>query len=792
MLRIVRGALVLLGLIILGLAAGFFYLRTSLPDLSGTLELPGLSAGVEVVRDAHAVPHIYAQTPEDAHFALGVVHAQDRLWQMEFQRRVGAGRLSEVLGERALNTDKFLRTLSVYHYAELAAAQLEPETLRALEAYVAGINSYLETRSGALPPEFLFFRFEPEPWQVADVLVWGKMMAWDLSGNWDDELLRARLSTILTPEQLAELWPPYPGDAPVALPELAELYDGLPLDELWATSPKPEPPSSGSNNWVVSGERTRSGMPLLANDPHLSMRAPSLWYLAHLSAPGLDVIGATLPGTPAVLLGRNNSVAWGFTNTGPDTQDLFVERVNPENAGEYLTPEGYEPFTERREVIEVKGQEALELTVRSTRHGPVISDVSETAQSLAEADQVLAFAWTALTDDDMTLQASLNMNYAQNWDEFTNALRDFHAAQQNIVYADTSGNIGFYAPARVPIRASGQGLVPVPGWTGEHDWTGFIPFEELPHVYNPASGQVMTANHKIVPDDYPYFLTTGWTAPYRAQRITDLLAASPEHSLESFAQIQNDLFSLMAAEFAPYLADVEVSSEAEAAALAAIRGFSGAMTRQDTAPLIFAAWYRELGRLLYADELGELFGDYRGFRPSFVRSVLENRTATPWCDDVTTAPEESCEDIITLAFQRAVKELSATYGAPGKWVWGDVHYAHSAHSVFTGTPLAPLFDLKIPAGGDAFTVNAARFPIGAAEEPYRLTHGPGYRALYNLNSPETSLFMQTTGQSGNPLSGHYRDYVKLWRDGEYIPMTTTRERVEENALGTLRLEPAAR
>ena len=794
MLRVLKGLFFLILFVFLLLIAGFIYLRFSLPKTRGSLNLPGLQNSVEIIRDGHAVPHIYASSKDDAYFALGFVHAQDRLWQMEFQRRVGAGRLSEVVGKAALDTDKFLRTLSVYYYAQAAVEKLSAETKATLEAYVLGINTYLQTRKGPLPPEFLILSHKPEFWTVTDVLVWGKMMAWDLSGNWDDELLRARLSKVLSPSQIAELYPSYPGEAPVVLPDFKILYQDLPLDQVWALSPKPEPPGAGSNNWVLAGSKTATGQPLLANDPHLGLGAPSLWYFAHLSAPGLEVIGATLPGTPTVLLGRNDKVAWGFTNTGPDVQDLFIEQINQNNPLQYLTPTGFQDFTIRQEVIKVKDQEDVLLQVRESRHGPIISDVSAgstEAANLSGANHVLAFAWTALQEDDLTLQAIVNLNTVQNWSEFTEVLKDFTVPQQNIVYADTEGNIGYYAPAKVPIRAKGDGFMPSPGWSGDYDWTGFIPFEDLPHDYNPASGQIMTANHKVVPDDYPYFIGRDWAEPYRAQRITDLLGAMDKHTLDSMASIQSDQLSLMSQDFTALLRSVKTESTLEQTAQAEILSWDGTMERSNTAPLIFAAWYRELAKLIYKDDLGTFFKDYYGFHPMFMRDVISGKTATPWCDDISTSTQESCDFIAAQAFKQAILYLSENYGTDiNKWEWGKAHYAHSDHAILSATPLGLIFDIKIPNGGDPFTINAARFAIDEEKEPFRQTNGPGYRALYDLSNLSASRFIHTTGQSGNPLSSHYRDFAEIWRDGGYISMTTDRAEIEKGKTEVLNLLPS--
>ncbi|HRN19538.1 MAG TPA: penicillin acylase family protein [Trueperaceae bacterium] len=556
-----RVVLVLLLLVVVLVAGGYFYLRTSLPKVSGEVRVEGLDGPVEIVRDADAVPHIYASSHADAVFGLGFVHAQDRLWQMEFQRRVGSGRLSEVIGEATVSTDRFIRTLGIEQAAESGLEALSPEARGLIDAYVAGINAYLAQRRGALPVEFLLLGFEPAPFEPVDVLVWAKMMAWDLGDNWSDELLRAQLVKQLAPADvsamIAELWPGYDDAATVVVPEgAAEYLRDLDVTALLELAGPPKPDGYGSNNWVLSGDVTAAGKPLLANDPHLSLQAPSLWYFAHLVAPGVNVMGATLPGTPAVLLGRTDRHAWGFTNNGADVQDLFLERLDPSDAGRYLTPDGSELFTTRQEVIKVKGQDDVVVQVRSTRHGPVISDVDSRSREVAGGplggpDEVLAFSWTALAPGDRTIESVLGMNTATSWGEFEDALELFVAPMQNIVYADVDGVVAYYAPAHVPIRAGGIGAVPTRGWTGEGDWIGQVPFDALPHVIQPASGRIVTANQRVVPEDYPYYLTRDWTAPYRAERINALLDGQERATVDYSVATQLDQVSLMAREFVP-------------------------------------------------------------------------------------------------------------------------------------------------------------------------------------------------------------------------------------------------
>ncbi|MEJ2667120.1 MAG: penicillin acylase family protein [Deinococcales bacterium] len=793
-LRIVGGIVVVLVLVAAG---GWLYLRTSLPKTRGTVTLQGLQHSVEIVRDANDVPHIYAKDVDDALFALGYVHAQDRLWQMDFQRRVGEGTLSEVLGKATLSTDEFLRTLGVYHAAQQAVGHLDAQTRSRLDAYVAGINAYIDNHHGAWPPEYVILGVKPKHFTPADVIAWAKMMSWDLSGNWSTELLRARLIAKLKPADARKLvdtlWPAYPKSGPVVVPDFHALYRQLPLKALAAAMPAPPQPGLGSNDWVVSGAHTASGKPLLANDPHLELDAPSLWYLAQISAPGLDVIGGTLPGTPAVLLGRNQHIAWGFTNTGPDTQDLFIEKVDPKDPTRYLTPTGSAPFQTRREVIHVKGGKDVVLNVRSTRHGPVISDVASDAATVAKqqgSGLVIAMQWTALEPNDTTIEAVMKMDTAQNWSQFVSALKYFVTPEQNIVYADVDGNIGYYAPGRIPIRKAGDGSVPVPGWTGAYDWVGTIPFDALPHTYNPASGRVVTANNKVVPDSYPYYLTRDWTVPYRAERINTLLVGTPKATVATMEQIQADQTSLFARAFLPTLRDVEPTTELARKAQAQLVNWDGDMTRQGSAPLIFAAWYRAFSKRVYGDEMGDLFAAYFGFHPLFLLDVLNHDRS--WCDNVNTPGVETCAGDASAALNDAVDALSKRFGKdPSRWHWGAVHQAYSAHQVFTSTPLGRFFDRRIANGGGAFTIDVGRYDMADAKHPYRQIVGPGYRAVYDLADMNASRFMQTLGQSGNILSRHYADYLRRWRDVRYLPMSLRRSDAEHGQIGTLTLKPAA-
>jgi len=808
-MRLIRRTLLALLLLLILLAAAFWAYRVALlPQVNGTLKVPGLAAPVDIVRDREGVPHIFAHSEDDAHFALGFVHAQDRLWQMEMNRRIHSGRLAEILGPSALPTDKFLRTLGVRKNAEEQFKHYDAATQRALQRYADGVNAYLAVRRGPLPIEFLLTGAPaPEPWTPVDSVGWSTMMAWDLSGNWSNELMRMRLAQRLTKKQIDEFLPPYPGnagkaDAPLPTVDYTALYKTLKgtVDQLVAaarTAPPGFVSGMGSNNWVVSGVRSETGKPLLANDPHLDLAAPSLWYLAQMSAPGFDTIGATLPGLPFVVLGRTDRVAWGFTNTGPDTQDLYIEQVR---GNQVRTPNGWRPLNIRTEVIKVKGRADVTLIVRTSRHGPLITDVSAAAKDAITqlgGDQFeIAFEWAALRPDDLTVQAAAKLNRVHNWAEFVAAMRDFDSPEQNMVYADVDGNIGFIAPGRVPVRRADNDLMgqaPAPGWEARYDWIGFIPFASLPRIYNPSSGEILSANEKIVPDDYRPFLTAEWEPPYRARRIEELLHSRPLHTLASFAAIQADQRSLAATDILPLLLQTTPSSPAARQALSRLARWDGVMSSDRIEPSIYEAWMRELSRLIYADELGpDLFADYWAQRQVFLVNVLRNVDGQGrWCDDVNTPEVETCETMKARSLDLALADLRRRAGPDmSQWKWGLLHIARSAHRPFSHVPvLNRIFDLRIATGGDLYTIDVGRNNLRDPGEPFANTHAPSLRALYDLSDLDKSEFIQSTGESGNRFSDLYSNFEKRWADVRYIPMQTRRSSVEEGAMGVLTLTP---
>ena len=768
-----RIAGVVLLLLCLGALGAYALLRLSLPKTEGELALEGLGAQVEVLRDRHGIPHIYASSLEDAHFALGFAHAQDRLWQMEMNRRLGSGTLAEVLGAAALDADRFMRTLGLRQVAAENLRRYEAETRRHLDAYAAGVNAFI-AGTRVLPPEFWLLGVSPQPWSALDSIVWTKVMALDLGNNWRSELLHMRLSQTLPLERIQELLAPYPGDATPKLPDLKALYSGiekkLAPDRVFSHLDPDRVP--GSNSWAVSGARSASGKPLLANDPHLGLTAPPVWYFAHLHAPGVDAIGGTLPGVPGIIVGRNQRIAWGLTTTGADVQDLYLEKQEGD-------------FSRREELIKVKGAPDERLTVRLSRHGPVISDVSRSAVEAAPRGYALALAWTALAEDDLTMQAGLKLSHARDWPAFLAVARDLHSPPQSVSYADVEGNIGFIAAGRVPLRKPAndlRGVAPAPGWDERYDWTGYVPFEALPRAFNPPAGSVVLANHKIVPPKYRHHITYEWQPPFRARRIEDLLSKDEKHDLSTFKRMQADTVSLAVRELLPRFTAANPDHEV----VKKLAAWDANMAADRAEPLIMAAWWREFARALYADELGDAFGPNWAARAVFTGNVL---SAQPhWCDNVRTAQAESCERLLVDSLETALEDLKARYGSD--WNWGQAHVAHHRHRPLTRQAwLARLFDIRVPSAGDAYTVNAGAMDFHSDAEPFANRHAPSLRQIVDLADLQASVFIHSAGQSGHPLSPHYRDFAPAWARGGYVPMVTERSRLEADGVQRLVLVP---
>lgn len=816
-----KGLAIVIALPIVVIAGAYAYFYRSLPTVNGSVAVEGISGTVEIVRDRNAVPHIFAPTRSDAAFGLGYVHAQDRLWQMEFQRRIGHGRLSEVLGSAAVPQDRFLRTVGFGRAARSAWDRLPADARALIDSYCAGVNAFIAGHHGSrLPPEFTLLGFEPEPWTGADVLAWVKMMAWDLSANYSMELLRQDIVARVGVDRMKQLMMPPSADAlSILTSDLIESWtppsatkstarDVPPTDHANIASPRnPEAPTlnallwpglaegMGSNSWVVDGSMTRSGKPLLANDPHLATKVPSLWYLAHMHFGDEDLIGATLPGIPAVAIGRNSHIAWGETNVAADVEDLFIEHLDP--SGRFADFHGVqEPLRIITETIKVKSAAPITVDVRVTRHGPLVSDAINAINAASPATasrpplQPLAFRWTALDEEDLTVQAFFKLNVAHDWHAFTDALKDFVVPSQNFVYADSDGHIGYYAPGRIPIRASGDGTLPVPGWTGDAEWTGFIPFEQLPHAFDPPQHFLVAANNSPAPASYSHFISTEYPEPYRAQRINELLQGRKDLTPADFRGIQSDTKSLNAAELLPMLlARAHPQSELEREAVDRLKRWDLNMRGDSPAAAIYEAWFLRLAPALAGDDLGDdVLKTYQKRFSSisrFVSAVLSTN-GSRWCDNVTTPAPESCEDTVMRALREALAALTSRLGPDlRRWRWDSVHLVSFPHQGLDSvTGLHWLLSRSVPNGGDFSTVN-----VGAVnpDQGFGETDIPGYRQIVDLSSRNDSRFLDAVGQSGHVLSHFYDDALDDWQGVRHRPMLIDRAAIEHRALGTLRL-----
>jgi penicillin amidase len=757
-MRKLRRRLIALSFVILSgaLGAAFLYLRSSLPDYSGSIVVPGLDSRVTIARDANGVPTIKATSERAAYFALGYVHAQDRLWQMEQMRRLGAGRLSEIVGARALASDRFMRTLGLYRTAEANIAQLSEEARAALEAYSQGVNGFLATRTGALPPEFLLLGAAPESWRPADSLVFGRIMAMRLAGNWREELIRSKLAEILPQDRIDDLWAPPPAATrgPVSGARLGGLAEAM-----LAAIPETLQPLLASNAWAVDGGRTTTGKPILANDPHLAFDTPNIWYLARIEAPELVVAGATVAGVPYHLLGHNQHLAWGITTTHADTMDLFVER--PVGQDHYETQDGPEAFASRTETIKVKDAPDEILTIRASRHGPIISDLlGEQAQG-----KVLALSATALRDDDRTGEAIYRMTKAKDWDSFREALRDFHSPPQNIMYAGQDGLIAMTVAGRVPKRKTGDGTLPMAGWDGTNGWSGLLPRDVMPQFVAPAEGFIVNANNRPVGEDYPHLLAANWPESYRADRITERLREDRAHTPESSLTLQQDVVSGEALHLLPLLLARLPRGDARTEETRDLLSrWDGRMMRNRPEPLIFSAWMIAFQSALVGETLLRLPAGLAGPRPYFIAKVLEGAAA--WCYAPGTTEPDKCGAVAAKSLTKALADLEERHGARmAKWRWGDAHMVRFEHPIFLTIPgLAQILAAELETDGGDFTINRGSFDP-RAERPFLDRHGPGMRAVYDLADLGKSRFIIAMGQSGNPFSRHWSDLATLWRDG---------------------------
>ncbi|MCR0980456.1 penicillin acylase family protein [Roseomonas populi] len=766
--RWLRRALLLLVALPLLLIAGVAGLVWwSLPGADDALRVAGLSAPVEIGFDPNGIPRIRASSERDAAMAMGVLHARDRLFQMEMTRRGGAGRLSEIAGPSTLRLDRFVRTLGLRQKAESDLAALPADAREMLEAYAAGVNAWIAARGRFAAPELIALG-APEPWKPSDSLLWGKVMGLWLSGNWRLETERARLAGILPQEKLWQLWPS--DDSPgrpdlAALPAPERLAGLLEATPSWGRgAPLPE---SASNAWALAPHRSATGGALLASDPHLALQAPVLWYLARIELPGGRFLaGATAPGVPMVVIGRNERLAWGFTTTHSDTQDVFVERLSGPDA--YETPEGPRPFTTREERIAVRGRAEEVLRVRETRHGPVTSDLDEQPPG----NEVLAVSMASLAPADSQAAGLLALNRARSVAEARSAAALIASPAQNLMVADAAGGIAMYLTGRTPVRASGDGSMPVPGWDGAHDWTGWVPFDSMPHAERPASGVLVNANNRVQPPGQEPFLGRDWYGDWRFRRIGELLRQRERQSPGDLAAIQADPVSLLAREMLPLLLSPARPAGAAGTARDLLLGWDGTMGPDMPQPLVFNAWMREFGRLALG--MAQVPEDAFSATPEFLR-LLATPQGAEWCGGA------GCAALSTRALEAAVAGLVPRFGPdPAAWRWGEAHRVRLEHPLLRFVPLlGDMLRIEAATPGDGQTVNR-----GGLARDFSHVHGPGLRIVMDLASRDGVAAAIATGQSGNPFSRHWRDMNGGWAAGRLEPIPALAETAER-----LRLEP---
>lgn len=783
-----------------GLAGGAYYLltRRPLPQKQGRLYLHGLHEPAEIITDRYGVPHIYAENEDDLYFAQGYVHAQDRLWQMEFNRRLTSGRLSEIFGPIALETDRFCRRLGMHRSSAMTLSHLSPHNRRVLEAYTHGINAFIEQKR--LPIEFTLLRLKMTAWTPDDTIQWAKMMGWNLGGNWETEIIRARLIARLGLEKAAQLEAGYDPNHPLIIPP-GMAYQGLNLDLLEQYEHIKElsgfGPMGGSNNWVVDGTMSTTGAPILCNDPHLGQAAPSIWYECHLVAGDIDVIGASFPGCPGVVIGHNQHIAWGVTNAISDVQDLYIEKFNPHNPHQYEYQGHWEEAQVVREEIIVRGQkEPVIEEVRITRHGPIITTLHE--------ETPLALRWTGLEQCHI-ISAVQKLNRASDWNSFLNALRDWDVPPQNFVYADQDGNIGYIMAGTIPIRGQGQSLVPMPGWTGEFEWTGFIPFEELPQTFNPPQHFIVTANNRVVDDSYPYYITNEWLNGYRAQRIRDLLTSKARLTLNDMAAIQADYYSLPATEIVPHMLQLAGETPLEKTALDTLRSWDYMLAPDSIGASIYTTFLRKLEWIVLSTLIGDdedLLRSYMGSgatalittngyasrsKPLLIR-LLKDRDNSWFAQSAIPNGPSSWDTALKKALTATVEELRDLLGNDvTSWRYGRIHYMTYGHPLGNIKLLNKFFNRgPYPVGGDIDTINmGATLPT----RPYETITVPSYRQIINLANLPGSLSGHAPGQSGHPASKHYADFIDMWLHVEHHPMLAEREAIEAQQEGTLHLLP---
>ncbi len=807
-LRIVFGVMVILAVIFGAVAVlGTRLVKKSLPPTGGEKALAALAQPVTVQRDEYGVPHVFAQNESDLWRAAGYVAAQDRLWQMDFARRAARGTLSEIFGAAMLPQDKFLRTWGFYRLAQRLTGNLSLESRRMLEAYAEGVNAFIEDNKSRLPVEFSILQYKPEPWKIEDSIGLIRLLAFNLCYVWFFEPALGKVVEQYGLPMAMEIFPAVLENSPAIVPAMPTRL-GARLDDFFqlafATRAKLGMPPGvhGSNSWAVSGKRTVSGKPLLANDPHLGLELPAIWYEMHLVAGAeLEVAGVTLPGVPGVVLGHNRNIAWGFTHGMVDDLDFYFEKINPVQANEYWHNGAWQQMEMIEEYIPIKGRLPERFVIRATARGPVVNGIHDAAQSDSLA---VSFRWTGfeMTDE---LRAVQLLNRAKTWEDFLQAMRHFKVPNQNVIYADVAGNLGYYSCGLVPIRRDGKGWLPYAGWENTGDWIGMVPFEQMPSVYNPPQNFVATANNLVINKNFPHYISNAWEPTSRIERITELLQQNDRVTVEYFQQMQNDVVSILARRVLPLLLkmlDTAVTpdstntsppqlSQQEKDARQLLSTWDGSESADSVPAALFQVWTQEFLLATIKDEMGDtLFNAYAAWSSLAIRALeyLAQHPESPWFDNRLTPEIETAPQIALAAYRQMLQVLHAKQGEMMiDWQWGKIHQLLLAHPLGKHETLQQVFNAgPYPLGGSADTINKGEYRLTA---PYAVMVGPSVRRIVDLANPESFYSIIPGGQSGQVFSPHHHDQVRLWLQGKYRQVSMRRAAEVASNEYTLVLKP---
>ena len=794
----------------------YYFASRSLPDYDAESVVHGLNAPVEIVRDNANVPHIFGESDADVYFALGFAHAQDRMWQMTMLRRTAQGRLSELFGERTLEIDKVIRRYDIYNLAVASVDDQDKPTTIALDAYAAGVNAWLaEVNAGARgrgTPEMWLFNHPVSPWQPADSLAILKLMALQLTSHLEREVLRARTSLMLPSARLADLLPDDPSTGGAALPDYAQLVPNLPRYTpnmrlaYGSLNPSKTPQLAGASNaWAASIDRSAAVATLLANDPHLGLTAPTIWYLARLELQSGGIIGGTIPGMPVVLTGRSANLGWGLTSSYLDDQDVFLEELNPGNVTEYRTQSGWTPFRTRESIIRVKDAPAVTVKLRWSVNGPIMPAAQYDLGSITPAGHVTAIGWTALSDKDTSMSAGLAISRAYSVQDATAAGENYIAPSQNLTLADRN-QIAMKTIGAIPARDAAhqsKGRLPSYGYLPQNRWKGRQPYADNPEFINPQGGILGNTNNKISDKPFPNHVSFEWGDSQRINRWQRLMQSRAVHTRESFIEAQLDTVSYTARSLLPLIgADLWFTGAAAAdgtserrrqQALELLAAWNGEMNEHLPEPLLYAAWLRHLQDRLIRDEMGPLTSEFTHPNPLFIERVFRDVDgASVWCDVLQSAPVETCTDIARLALDDGLIWIDENVGGTvASLRWGDLHQAAHDHPVLGTAPVLNWFvNIRQSTSGGDNTLQRG-LTSGTGPNPFQNVHSAGYRGVYNFADPDSSVFVSATGQSGHPLSRYYDNLGELWRRGEYIPMSLDPDLARAAAVGVTQLIPAA-